>query len=154
MVGNATFPRGSISYQLQGESQNGRTFRYESTQTAEFSSGSYSLVATSVPGELNSGQAVTLLFELYNYNFVFPAHFTFSVITPSRFSAFPQQSHATVVAGSSTQLSVLVTSGSHAPGSTHQITLRATDGCTTVSASQTLTIATPVCPGYMCVSTL
>ena len=144
MVGNVIFPLGSVAYQLQGENQNGKTFKYESTSTVEFNPGSYSLAVTSTRGELRPGEPVMLTFELHNQNQITPATFTISSAAPSRFNVVPQETHITLAAGSSTQIGARVTAGSHPPGSTHQITLRATDGCATVSASQTLTIAAPV----------
>lgn len=144
MVGNATFPLGSVTYQLQGEDSGGNPFVHNSRRIREFKPGNYLLTPSNTnPQEIRPGGPVTLTFELHNQNQIARATFTITASAPSRFNVVPQETRVTLAAGSSTQLDALVTAGSIPQGSTHQITLHATDGCTTVSASQTLTIATP-----------
>ena len=148
LAGNETFPFGSFTYQLEGEDKEGNPFVYNPRKTAEFKSGNYSLTAVSTGAEIRPAESVLLTYRLYNNNppDSGPVDFSFAASTPSGFRTVFNPSHSSLAAGENTEITVTVTatSSQYFPGSTHIITATATDGCITVSASQSLTIVAPV----------
>ena len=138
MVGNATFPSGSVTYQLQGEDLGGNPFEI-SGKTVDMKPGSFSLNVVSSIAELRPGESTALVFELHNQNSYGSTEFTISVEIPTDFSVALQETHALLEAGGSTQISIQVLANS-LPGVSNDITIVANDGCTTVTATHTLTI--------------
>ena len=142
LVGNATFPSGLITYQLQGMDVNGKSFSYESA-TVEFRPGTYTVDAVSTTGEVEAGEFVVISFELHNNNLYGSTHFSFSTESGRGLSAVPLQTTAMLEAGSSAEIGVHVSAGISTASQSKQFTLTANDGCTSVSASHTLSITAP-----------
>ena len=142
LVGNATFPLGLITYQLQGKDVNGKSFSYESA-TIEFRPGAYALNTVSTTGEVEAGDFVVIAFELRNNNLYGSAEFNISTESERGLSAVPLQTTATLKAGSSAEISVRVSTGTSSVSQSKQFTLTANDGCTSVSAFHTLSITAP-----------
>ena len=140
MIGNATFPLGSVTYQIQGEDV-GRNPFVISRKTVKFTPGKYSLTALSDPVEIVPGERTVFAFELHNQNSYGSTNLTFTTESTSGVRAVPQQTNTSLKAGERTEISVHITAGS-IPGA-KEVTLTASDGCTRVTASQSLSITRP-----------
>ena len=142
MVGNATFPLGGVTYQLQGEDMGGNPFIHNSRRTRQFNPGNYLLTPSSTnPQEIRLGESLVLTVQLHNQNVYGVTNFTLSVESPNGFSAFLKQTSVSLQAGSETQLCVPVSANSVLSGSIHRIIVTATDECNVkVSAPLTLTV--------------
>ena len=104
MVGNATFPLGSVTYQLQGEDIGGNPFE-SSQRTVEFKLGVYSLTALSDPVEVNSRESTMFSFKLTNYNSYGSTNFTLTTESMSGVNAVLQQIHISLKAKESAKIS-------------------------------------------------
>ena len=135
MIGNATFPLGSVTYQLQGEDVRGNAFEI-SQKTVEFEPGNYLLSALSDPVELVPDESTVFTFELRNQNSYGSTSFTFTTESTSGIRAVPQQTSTSLKAGESTEISVHVSAGSILGA--QQVTLTASDGCTHATASRSV----------------
>ena len=140
MVGNATFPLGSVTYQLQGEDVGGNPFQI-SWKTVKVKPGKYLLTALSDPVEVNPGDSTVFIFKLYNQNSYGSTNFTLTTESTSDVRAILQQTHISLNAAESAEISARVITGS-SPGD-NSVTVVASDGCTRTSASQTVSIKTP-----------
>ena len=140
MVGNATFPLGSVTYQIQGEDKGRNSFEI-SRKTVEFKPGKYLLTALSDSVELVRGERSVFTFGLKNQNSDGSTNFTFTTESTSGVRAVPQQTSTLLKAGESTEISVPISAGSILGA--QQVTLTASDGCTRATASQSLSITAP-----------
>ena len=147
LVGNATFPLGLTTYQLQGKDVKNNTFLYESA-AVEFRPGAYALNAVSTTEEVEAGDFVLILFELHNNILYGSTHFSFSTEDDRGLSAVPLQTTAVLEAGGSAEITVRVSAGTSSVSQTKHFTLTANDGCTSVSASHTLSITAPEIVSY------
>ena len=133
MVGNAIFPLGSVTYQLQGEDVGGNPFQI-SGKTIELNPGNYAL---SDPVEIDPGESTTFTFQLKNLNTYGSTNFTLTTESTSGIRAVLQQTHTSLKAEESADISVHVIAGSRS--GSNQVTIIASDGCIHVTASQSLT---------------
>ena len=140
MIGNGTFPLGSVTYLLQGEDVGGNPFQI-SRKTVEFELGKYSLTSVSDSVEVDPGESTVFVFKLQNQNSYGSTKFTLTTELTSGVRAVLQQTHTSLKAAESAEISVRVIAGS-SPGD-NRVTIVASGGCTRVTASQTLSIKPP-----------
>ena len=140
MVGNATFPQGSVTYQLQGEDVGGNPFQI-SRKTVEFKPGKYSLTSLMDSVEIDLGESTIFVFKLHNQNSYGSTNFTLTTESTSGVRAVLQQTHTSLKAAESADISIRVSAGSRS--GSNQVTIVASDGCVRVTASQSLLIIAP-----------
>ena len=146
MVGNATLPLGSATYQLQGEDVGGNPFKI-ARKTVELKPGKYSFKALSDPVEIDPGEFTIFTFKLHNLNTYGSTNFTLTTESTSGVRAVLQQAHTLIKANKSADISVRVSASSRS--SSNQVTIIASDGCIRVTASQSLLITTPEIVRYI-----
>ena len=112
MVGNATFPLGSVIYQLQGEDVGGNPFQI-SRKTVELKPGKYSFKALSDPVEIDLGESTTFTFQLKNLNTYGSTNVTLTTESTSGVRAVLQQTHTSLKANESADIGVRVSAGSY-----------------------------------------
>ena len=149
LIGNTTFPLGTFTYELGGEDQDGNPFVYNTKKNAAFGPGSSYYAFSAVNGtslEIDYYDIFSLTYELNNTNPYGSVTFNFATEPVDGFSRFFRPHLATVGAGESVQVTVTASIGSSRirRGSSHTFTVTATNGCTTLSASKTVNIRSPV----------
>ena len=149
LIGNTTFPLGTFTYELGGEDQDGNPFVYNTNKNATFGPGNGYFNLSAVNGtnlEIDLYDVVRLTYELRNTNPYGSVAFNFTAESVDGFSKFLRPYQATVGVGESVQVTITASAGSSRirRGSSHAFTVTATNGCTTLSASKTVTIRAPV----------
>ena len=139
------FPLGEFTYQITGRDTSDISFRYDTRKNATFTyNPSFSRLFSmrgSFEVQMDPYEIVTLTYRLYN-SAPYSSEFRFRAQRVTGFATLVQPSQARVPAGESTEIEVLVRRSSSAVrrGTSHTLTVTASNGCLNISASTILQI--------------
>lgn len=149
-TGNITTPAvGTYTYQVEGQDTETNPFVYFTERTVSFLSGEeYFQFSSENSGEMMAeiGDFIVIPFRLTSNNPYGSTTFQFTVEELEGFSRAVQPQQSTVARGESVEVTavVRVTSSRIEDGSAHNVTVTASNGCTTVTASRRIVLTAPV----------